>query len=128
MRSGTFWLRYRTPSGSGKYIEFGLSVKTGAERIIIIVDIFDITQPVRDIGIQHLKDLVLIDEEPKSSRGPQRRSERQMGGGSLKKYLNAPRPSEHLPVRGENVKTFRRDHRLQIQNLFMVFQRVPLWS
>ena len=28
---------------------------------------------------------------------------------------------------GENVKTFRRDHRLQIQNLFMAFKRVPRW-
>ena len=37
---------------------------------------------------------------------------------------NAPRPSEHPPVRGENVKTFRWDHRLQIQNLFMAFKRV----
>ena len=45
----------------------------------------------------------------------------------LKKNQNAPRPSEHPPVRGKNVKTFRWDHRLQIrrlqiQNLFMVFQ------
>ena len=39
----------------------------------------------------------------------------------LKKNLNASRPSEHSPVRGENVKTFRWDHRLQIQNLFMAF-------
>ena len=31
----------------------------------------------------------------------------------LKKSLNASRPSEHPPVRGENVKTFRWDHRLQ---------------
>ena len=32
----------------------------------------------------------------------------------LKKNQNAPmhRPSEHPPVRGENVKTFRWDHRL----------------
>ena len=37
-----------------------------------------------------------------------------------KKNLNAPRPSEHPPVRGENVKTFRWDHRLQIiQNIFI---------
>ena len=43
----------------------------------------------------------------------------------LKKNQNAPRPSEHPPVRGENVKTFRWDHRLQIQNLFMAFKRVP---
>ena len=44
----------------------------------------------------------------------------------LKKIQNAPRPSEHPPVRGEkNVKTFIRwDHRLQIQNLFMAFRRV----
>ena len=27
----------------------------------------------------------------------------------LKKNLNAPRPSEHPPVRGKNVKTFRWD-------------------
>ena len=38
----------------------------------------------------------------------------------LKKNLNgSSRPSEHPPVRGENVKTFRWDHRLQRQNLFM---------
>ena len=43
----------------------------------------------------------------------------------LKKNQNAPRPSEHLPVRRENVKTFRWDHKLQIQNLFMAFKRVP---
>ena len=30
----------------------------------------------------------------------------------LKKNQNASRPSEHSPVRGENVKTFRWDHRL----------------
>ena len=41
--------------------------------------------------------------------------------------LNASRPSEHPPVRGENVKTFRWDHRLQIQNLFMAVKRVPRW-
>ena len=29
----------------------------------------------------------------------------------LEKNLNASRPSEHPPVRGENVKTFRWDHR-----------------
>ena len=34
----------------------------------------------------------------------------------LKKNQNAPRPSEHPPVMGENVKTFRWDQRLQIQN------------
>ena len=48
----------------------------------------------------------------------------------LNKNQNAPRPSEHPPVRGEtNVKTFRWDQRLQIQNLFMASnsKRVPLW-
>ena len=42
----------------------------------------------------------------------------------LKKNRNAPRPSEHPPVRGENVKAFRW---LQIQNIFMAFKWVPLW-
>ena len=28
---------------------------------------------------------------------------------------------------GKSVKTFRWDHRLQIQNLFVAFKRVPLW-
>ena len=74
MRSGTFWSRYRTPSGSGKYTGFGLRIETRAERTII-VDIFDIAQQVRDTGI-HLK----VDEEPKSSTGPQKRSERKIGG------------------------------------------------
>ena len=46
----------------------------------------------------------------------------------LKKNQNAPRPSEHPPVMGEkNVKTFRWDQRLQIQNLFVAFKRVPRW-
>ena len=45
----------------------------------------------------------------------------------FKKKLNASRPSEHPQVRGENVKTFRWDHRLQIQNLSMAFKRVPRW-
>ena len=35
--------------------------------------------------------------------------------GRLKKNMNASRPYEHPPVRGENVKTFRWDHRLQRQ-------------
>ena len=35
----TFWLRYWTPSVSGKYIRFGLRIETGAERTTI-VDIF----------------------------------------------------------------------------------------
>ena len=93
-------------SCNGKYK--GLEVN-GAERTTIIVDIFNIIiQKVRDTGI-HLK----VDEEPKkSSRGPQKRSERQIC--CLKKNLNASRPSEHPPVREKNVKTFRWDHRLQI--------------
>ena len=45
----------------------------------------------------------------------------------LRKNQNTPRPSEHPPVRGENIKTFRWDHRVQIQNLFLAFKRVPLW-
>ena len=32
--------------------------------------------------------------------------------------MNASRPSEHPPVRGVNVITFRLDHGLQVQNLF----------
>ena len=28
---------------------------------------------------------------------------------------------------GKNVKTVRWDHKLQIQNLFIAFKRVPLW-
>ena len=39
---------------------------------------------------------------------------------SFKKNMNASRPSEHPPVRGENVKTFRWGHRLQVQKLFPV--------
>ena len=35
--------------------------------------------------------------------------------GYLKKNLNAPRLSEHSPVRGKHIKTFRRGHRLQRQ-------------
>ena len=47
---------------------------------------------------------------------------------AVKKTQNAPRPSEHPPVRGGgDVKTFRWDHRLQIQNLSMAFKRVPRW-
>ena len=45
----------------------------------------------------------------------------------LKKNQNAPRPSEHPPVRGGgDVKTFRWDQRLQIQNLYKTFKRVSL--
>ena len=47
----------------------------------------------------------------------------------LKKNQNAPRPSEHPPVRGGgNVKTVRWDQRLQIQNFSMAFKRVPRWK
>ena len=46
-------------------------------------------------------------------------------GADDTKNLNASRPSEHPPVREKNVKTFRWDHTLQIQNLFMAFKRVP---
>ena len=52
---------------------FGLRNETGAERTTIVY-IFDIIQQVRDTGV-HLKGLVSIDEEPKSSRGPQKRTE-----------------------------------------------------
>ena len=45
----------------------------------------------------------------------------------LKKNLNASRSSAHPPVRGENIHPFGWDHRLQIQNLFMAFKRVPRW-
>ena len=57
MKSGTFWLRHRTPNGGGKYIGLVLWIETGAERATI-VDIFDIIQQVRDTGM-HLK----VDEE-----------------------------------------------------------------
>ena len=43
----------------------------------------------------------------------------------MKKNLNASGPSEHPPARGKNVKTFRWDHNLQIQNFFMAFKQVP---
>ena len=62
MKSGKFWLRYRTSSGSGKYIGFGLKIETGAKRTTII-DIFDIVQQALDIGI-HLK----VDEEQMADR------------------------------------------------------------
>ena len=46
----------------------------------------------------------------------------------FKENLNASRPSEHPPVRGENVKTFRWDHRLQINTKYLMgFKRVPRW-
>ena len=47
----------------------------------------------------------------------------------IKKKQNAPRPSEHPLVEGKNVKTLIRwVQRLQIQNLFMPFKRVPRWK
>ena len=39
----------------------------------------------------------------------------------LKKNLNASRPSEHPPVRGENVKTLRCDHRLQYKTSSCIY-------
>ena len=45
----------------------------------------------------------------------------------LKKNLNASRPSNHPSDKGRNVKTFRWDHRLQSQNLFMAFKLIPRW-
>ena len=42
---------------------------------------------------------------------------------------NAPRPSEHPPVREENMsKRLGGDQRLRIQNLLMAFKRVPRWK
>ena len=37
---------------------------------------------------------------------------------SLYKNLNAARPSEHPPVRGGNVKTFRWDHRCKYKTYY----------
>ena len=48
-------------------------------------------------------------------------------GWCSKKNLNTSRPSELPPVRGQNVQTFRWGHRLQRQNIFMAFNRVPRW-
>ena len=50
---------------------------------------------------------------------------KKLGPQFLKKNMNASRPSGHPPVRGKNVKTFRWDPKLQIQNLFIAFKRVP---
>ena len=41
-------------------------------------------------------------------------------GCCLEKKLNASRLAEHPPVRGENVKTFRREHRLLLVHTFSV--------
>ena len=48
-------------------------------------------------------------------------------GWVFRENMNASKSSEHPPVRGENIKTFRWNHRLQRQNLFMAFKRVPQW-
>ena len=87
MRSGTFWIRYRTPSGSGEHIGFGLRIETGAERTTI-VDIFDIIQQVRDTGI-HLK----VDEEHiwRITRGNKRQAH---GTGSFSHYLSGLRRTD----------------------------------
>ena len=45
----------------------------------------------------------------------------------FKENLSASRPSEHPTQGGGNVKTLRRDHRLQRQNIFMAFKRVSQW-
>ena len=63
----------------------------------------------------------------KTGREREREREEGGGGGCLNKNQDAPRPSEHPSVRGGgNVKTFRWDQRLQIQNLFIAFRRVSL--
>ena len=96
-------------------------IETRTKRTHDDVDIFNVIQKVQDTVV-HLE----VDEEQwKITQGSKRQakwvwSPRTMSGCCcLKKNQNAPRPSEHPPVRGENVKTFRWDHRLQIQNLFM---------
>ena len=84
-------LRYRTPSGSGKYIGFGLRIERGAERTTT-VDIFAITQQVRDKGIHRKVDgNQIMEDHTRESKG-------QAGGTrSLAYYLsglrrtNAPR-------------------------------------
>ena len=46
-----------------------------------------------------------------------------------KKNQNAPRPSEHPPVRGKKCQNVQvGSYRLQIQNLFMAVKRVPLYG
>ena len=67
---------------------------------------------------------IIRDDQTHVVASPLRR-ELVSSGCFLRNNLNASRPSEHPPVRGGNVKTFRWDHRLQIQNLFMAFKRVP---
>ena len=71
----------------------------------------------------------------KKNLNASRPSEHSPVGGEMSKRLGGvigckdkTSSSEHPPVRGENVKTFRWDHRLQIQNLFMTFKRVPRWQ
>ena len=65
-------------------------------------------------------------DQPRMVANPAR-GQLNRGNGYLKKNLNASRPSDHAPVRGGNIKTFRWDHGLQRQNLFMAFKRVPRW-
>ena len=90
-------VQYRTPSGSGKYIGFGLRIETGAERTTI-VDIFDIIEQVRDTGI-HLK----LDEDQikwRTTRG----SKRQAGGtGSLAHYLSGLRRPDAPHNKGKSI-------------------------
>ena len=61
-------MRYRTYSGSGKYIGYGLRIETGKERTTIIVDIFNIIQNVRDTGIHSKVDV----EQWKIAQGSKR--------------------------------------------------------
>ena len=61
-----FWLRYGTPSGSGKYMRFELRMETGAERTTS-VDIFDIIQQVRDTDI-HLKGYSYSIDRPRAEK------------------------------------------------------------
>ena len=78
--------RYRTDSGSGKYIGFGLLIRigTGTERATI-VDIFD--SVLRNTGI-HLR---VDDEQWRIARG----SKRQAGGsGPLAHYLSRLRRTD----------------------------------
>ena len=102
-------------------VRFGLRIETRAERTTI-VDIFDIIQQVQDTGI-HLE----VDEEQwKITQGSERQAKwvwcpHAMSGlrfpdtphaqkilttvccCCLKNKQNAPRPSEHPPVRGEKM-------------------------
>ena len=46
----------------------------------------------------------------------------------LKENLNVSIDLLSIPVRGKILKRLGWDHRLQIQNLFMAFKRVPRWE